>query len=65
MGGRNAVIKVVSIWFIRTDKSPQLMEFVGQIKANAETASIFESIQADAAIIVTTTGASVELMDLT
>ena len=32
------------------DKSPQLTEFVTQIKSNADTAQLFESIQADASL---------------
>lgn len=30
-----------------TDKSPQLMEFLQQVKSNAETAALFESVQND------------------
>ena len=30
-----------------TDKSPQLMEFLQQVKSNAESASLFESVQHD------------------
>ena len=48
-----------------TDKSPQLMDFVAQIKANADTAQLFESIQHDATITIPTpTGGGVESMDV-
>lgn len=46
-----------------TDKSPQLMDFVSQIKASTDTAQLFESIQADATITISTLH-SVEIMDL-
>ena len=35
-----------------TDKSPQLTEFVAQIKANADTAQLFESVQADSTTLL-------------
>ena len=47
------------------DKSPQLMDFVAQIKANADTAQLFESIQHDATITIpTATAAGVEAMEV-
>lgn len=48
-----------------SDKSPQLMDFVAQIKANADTAQLFESIQHDATITIpTATAAGVEAMEV-
>jgi hypothetical protein len=42
-----------------------LVDFVAQIKANADTAQLFESIQADASITITTpTAAGMEPMEL-
>ena len=48
---------------VPTDKSPQLMDFVAQIKSNTDTAQLFESIQADATITISSLH-SVESMDL-
>ena len=47
------------------DKCTLLVDFVAQIKANADTAQLFESIQADASITITTpTAAGMEPMEL-
>ena len=48
-----------------TDKCTLLVDFVAQIKANADTAQLFESIQADASITITTpTASGMEPMEL-
>ena len=50
---------------IYTDKCTLLVDFVAQIKANADTAQLFESIQADASITITTpTASGMEPMEL-
>lgn len=48
------------------DKCPALVDFVSQIKATADTAQLFESIQADAALAFTASSgpAGIESMDL-
>ena len=45
------------------DKSPQLVEFVAQIKSSADTAQLFESIQADATVSMSSS-AGTDRMDL-
>ena len=59
-------ITYMCVYLFSLDKSPLLMDFVAQIKANADTAQIFESIQADATITITMTGPGpgVEMMEL-
>lgn len=49
------------------DKCPALVDFVNQIKTNADTAQLFESIQADTVLSFTSSGPSgsgIESMDL-
>ena len=48
------------------DKCPALVDFVNQIKTNADTAQLFESIQADASLSFSrpTPGSAMESMDL-
>lgn len=64
---RSAMRAVAALLTIpESDKSPQLAEFVTQIKSNADTAQLFESIQADTSVILPgamATKSSVEAMD--
>lgn len=43
------------------EKNPQLMEFVQQIKSNADTASLYESVKQDSTLAGTPT--RIESMD--
>ena len=52
--------------FISIDKCPALVDFVNQIKTTADTAQLFESIQADAVLSFASSAGSsaMESMDL-
>lgn len=58
-----SVPQAIPTFHLPADKSPQLMDFVAQIKSNTDTAQLFESIQADATITISSLH-SVESMDL-
>lgn len=57
-----------SLSFSLSDKCPALMDFVNQIKTTADTAQLFESIQADTVLSFAssgpTSGSGMESMDL-